>query len=123
MRILLAISAVKTGLAILLVAAFSLSLTTTEVHLTVPVATASEKVIVAADETELVQAVQVKGNSGASGGAEKATHHASDCHVHILGINMISLTKDEPSGGRLRSWSENPVDLDLLHGFYRPPRA
>ena len=79
MRILLAIRAAKTGLAILLVAA--LSLTTIEVHLTVPGAIASEKVIVAAGEIELVQAVQVKGNSGAPGGAEKAAHHASDASV------------------------------------------
>ena len=117
------ISATKIGLAILLFAALAFNLSTIEAQLTESGATVSESIIVAADEIDLGQAVQLKGNSGAFGGADKTAHHSGDCHVHILGSKSVSLTSVTPSDGRLRSWSCNQIALALLHGFYRPPRA
>lgn len=123
MRHFSAISAAKTGLAILLVAALTFSLSTIEAHLTESGATGVEKVIVAADEIELGQAVQLKGNSDALGGADKTAHLSGDCHVHILGSKSVRLTSVAPSESRLRSWSDSQIALALLHEFYRPPRA
>ena len=123
MRLFPAISAAKIGLAILLIAALTFSLSTIEVHLTESGATVSEKIIVAADEIEPGQAVQLKGNGDAPGEADNTAHHSDDCHVHILGSKSVRLTSVAPSEGRLRSWSDGPIALALLHGFYRPPRA
>lgn len=123
MRHLTVISAAKTCLAILLIAALTFSLSTAQAHLTGSGVPVSEKVIVAIDEIELGQAVELIGNSDAHGEADKTAHHSGDCHVHILGAKSVRLTSVTPSEGRLRSWPDSQIALALLHGFYRPPRA